>query len=241
MNLRLLSGLLDFFYPPRCLVCNKIGAQVHPACRAELPFILAPFCSYCGLPLPTAASICDSSLCLRSPEERSLDRVCSVFRHSQGARQSVLRLKYKGVSSLTDWLVSELAGAVRRNKLEVADGVLAVPLHSRRLRERGYNQAGLLAVGLSHYLNLTSYEGLLVRSRETRSQVGLDGSSRTKNMRGAFTWQGKPLEGQTLLLIDDVCTTGATLSECAGVLKLAGASRVWGVTVTRELRHESQY
>ncbi len=234
-----LATLVDFFYPPRCLVCDKSGAQLHAACRAELPFILAPFCDYCGIPLSGPNVRCDSRLCLRHPDERTLDQVRSVFRHTKGARQGVLRLKYKGVSSLTEWLVSEMAGAAQRYNLTEAQGIVAVPLHAKRLRERGYNQAGLLAQQLSRYLKLPYYEGQLVRRRETRSQVGLDGQGRIENVRDAFGWQGSPLAGQSLLLIDDVCTTGATLSEAARALKTSGANRVWGLTVTRELRADA--
>jgi ComF family protein len=236
MSSKPLSALIDFFYPPRCLVCDKAGALVHPACRATLPFILDPLCSYCGMPLPSPGAVCRSNLCLEPASERTLDGVRSVFRHSQGARQGVLRLKYKGVSSLTEWLVSELAGAAKRHKLDYLDGVLAVPLHPKRLKSRGYNQAELLAQGLARYLGLPLYEGL-ARSRETRSQVGLDGPGRIQNVRGAFVWQGAVLQGQNLLLLDDVCTTGATLSGCARALKLAGAGLVWGLTVTREGRN----
>src|SRR3569623_1852298 len=126
MSSKPLSALINFFYPPRCLVCDKAGALVHPACRATQPYILAPLCSYCGIPLPSPGAVCRSNLCLEPASERTLDGVRSVFRHSQGARQGVLRLKYKGVSSLTVWLVSELAGAAKRHKLDYLDGVLAV-------------------------------------------------------------------------------------------------------------------
>jgi len=236
MSLKPLSELVNFFYPPRCLACDKVGAVVHPACRSSFPFILDPLCDYCGLPLPAFEASCTSSLCLRSPNERTLDRVRSVFRHSQGARQGVLRLKYKGVSSVTEWLVRELTGAAQRHKLDKANAVVAVPLHPKRQRERGYNQAGLLAQGVAHYLNLPLYEDILVRRRETRSQVGLGGRERSENVLLAFAWQGHSLAGQNLLIVDDVCTTGATLSECARVLKEAAAAQVWGLTVTREFR-----
>lgn len=239
MNFKPVATLLDFFYPPHCLVCEKMGAIIHPQCRAELPFILEPFCTYCGLPLAAPGSRCSSTLCLRPPAARSLTGVRSVFRHSKGAREGILKLKYKGVSSLTDWLVNELSAATERYQLENVAGIVPVPLHPKRLTARGYNQAGLLAQGLAKRVNLPLYETNLLRSRETRSQVGLDRSGRAENVRGAFSWQGSPLEGANLLLLDDVCTTGATLSECAKTLKLAGADSVWGLTVTREVRQDS--
>ncbi len=234
--MKLLGGVLDFFYPPRCLVCDKSGAIVHPACRPALAFILEPFCSYCGFPLASSASRCTSGLCVRPLPDRSLDLARSVFRHSGGARDGVLRLKYRGVSSVSEWLVSEMAGAAQRYGLDQAQGVVAVPLHTRRLRERGYNQAGLLAQGLAHYLHLPYLQSGLVRGRETRSQVGLNGSERLMNVQGAFEWRAAHLNKQNLILVDDVLTTGATLAECAAALKAGGAGRVMALTATREMR-----
>ncbi len=227
------NSLVDFFYPPHCLVCKKPGQQVHSRCRGQLPFIVEPFCNGCGIPLPFSGAICDSTVCLAGGLKA--DQIRSVFRHTGGPREGVLRLKYRGVSSLAEWAVAEMAGAARRNGMDQAQGVLPVPLHARRLKERGYNQAGLLASGLADYLGLPFYRAQLVRTKETRSQVGLDSPARAENVKGAFEWLGGQLEESSLLLVDDVCTTGATLSECAKVLKKAGAGPVWGLTLTREI------
>jgi ComF family protein len=235
MRFKPLAVLLDFLYPRHCLVCTKAGAIVHPDCRNALPFILAPFCAYCGLPLEKPGAGCTSTLCSGATEDSVLDGVRSVFRHENGARQAVLKLKYKGVSSLSNWLVSEMAGAMQRYYLEKPDAIIPVPLHISHLRKRGYNQAGVLAKGLSKYLGYSLCENKLIRTRETRSQVGLDGRGRAANVSGAFSWRGEALKGASILLVDDVCTTGATLNECARVLKHAGANRVWSLTVTREM------
>ena len=173
------------------------------------------------------------------PAERALERVSSVFAYRGGGRQAALRLKYKGVTGLSKWLGQEMAQAARHyDLLDELDYVLPVPLHQKRLRERGYNQAALLSRVIGRELGLPGLENRLVRQRYTRSQVGLGATQRAKNVAEAFEWRGEKLEGQAFLLIDDVCTTGATLNACAATLKAAGASRVLALTLTREFNSE---
>jgi ComF family protein len=111
--------------------------------------------------------------------------------------------------------------------------LLAVPLHRRRLRERGYNQAGLLARELGRRWALPAAPGRLARLRDTAPQVGLDRPGRRQNVAGAFGWDGPPLAGKPILLVDDVATTGSTLEACGRALKAAGAGRIEAVTVAR--------
>ena len=110
---------------------------------------------------------------------------------------------------------------------------LAVPLHERRLRERGYNQSELLARELRRRLRLAGGAGSLVRLRDTPPQVGLDRLRRQENVAGAFAWRGPHLAGRPVLLVDDVATTGATLEACARALRADGSGAVQGATVAR--------
>jgi predicted amidophosphoribosyltransferase len=110
---------------------------------------------------------------------------------------------------------------------------VAVPLHSSRLRQRGFNQSELLARELRKLLALTKPPGELVRTRATPPQVGHDRRWRLENVRDAFEWQGFDLEARSILLIDDVCTTGATLDACATALRAGGSGPVMGVSVGR--------
>jgi ComF family protein len=231
---RLFNPILDFFYPPRCLVCQKAGAVIHPHCRPHLNYLAGNICPICSHYL-SEAEPCQSSLCRLPPDERYLDCVKSVFVHEGGAREAVLKLKYEGVRALREWLNEELATTARYYGLHNAAAIVAVPLHPNRKRERGYNQAEILAQDLAEKLNLPLGEGWLVRSRLTRTQVGLNGTERRVNVEGAFSWQTAPLKNHTILIVDDVCTTGATLNACASALKSAGAGAVWALTVTREL------
>lgn len=244
LNLSLwLSSLLDQFYPPHCLVCEKPGAIVHPACRPQMPYLREPLCPACGVPRLLDHSVqhfklCSSTICKLPDSRRALDRVSSVFQHYGGGRQATIRLKYKGVASLGSWLGREMAQFAQQNgTVNNIDFVVPVPLHAKRLRERGYNQSALLAKAISRELAISFVEDDLIRQRETRSQVGLGASERSRNVAGAFCWQGEILSGQSFLLIDDVCTTGATLNACAFALKEAGAGRVLALTLTREFAH----
>ena len=111
--------------------------------------------------------------------------------------------------------------------------VLAVPLHRRRERERGYNQSQLLAGELRRRWPLRAPPGRLIRLRDTPPQVGLDRPSRRRNVAGAFAWEGPDLAGRQVLLVDDVATTGSTLEACGQALASAGAGRIEAVTVAR--------
>jgi len=235
----LVENFLDLFYPPRCLVCDKPGAYVHPHCRSQMPFLVEPLCHGCGVPLRFDSTDkfmlrCNSPICSLSESARALDRVASTFAHTGGARQAALRLKYKGGAGLSKWLGVEMAQAARKQGLESLDCVLPVPLHQKRLRKRGYNQSALLARAVGRELGMPYLEKRLVRQRYTRSQVGLGAAQRAHNVADAFAWHGPSWKGQTLLLIDDVCTTGATINACAKTLKAAGAGRVLALTLTRE-------
>lgn len=235
-----LNSLLDQLYPPHCLVCGKASALVHPDCLPQMPYLREPLCPACGIPRQRDNSgqhykLCSSPICKLSDSQRALNKVNSVFQHSGGGREAAIRLKYKGVANLSNWLGNQMAEAARQNSIaDYVNLVVPVPLHAKRLRERGYNQAALLAKAVSRELNVTFFEYDLVRQRETRTQVGLGAIERANNVANAFVWQGDNLSGQNVLLIDDVCTTGATLNACAFALKEAGAERVIALTLTRE-------
>ncbi len=116
-----------------------------------------------------------------------------------------------------------------------ADVLVPVALHRQRLRERGYNQSGLLAVELGRLAGLPVVEGCLVRQRYTAAQARTSNvTERRQNILGAFACRDNRLRGKQVLLIDDVCTSGATLDSCAVALKLGGAASVWGLTLARE-------
>jgi ComF family protein len=151
----------------------------------------------------------------------------------EGPLQHALhRLKYKRDIILADSLASLLHAAWQTQALP-GEGVVPVPLSSRRLRERGYNQAGLLARGFAELAGLRYMPDGVTRLRHTASQVGLTAEQRRANVAGAFEGRPRVVAGHAVILVDDVRTTGATLEACAEALRAAGAASVWGLTLAR--------
>ena len=148
--------------------------------------------------------------------------------------KAVHRFKYDGWRALApvlaDLVEDRLLADARPDLL-----VVAVPLHRRRERARGYNQSELLAAELRSWFGLAAPDGRLCRQRNTPPQVGLDRLRRYANVDGAFAWQGPELTGETVVVVDDVTTTGATLEACASALRAGGSGRVLGLTVARVL------
>jgi ComF family protein len=163
---------------------------------------------------------------------RALSRARAAAAYEGPLERAIHRFKYEGWRALAPALAALLE---QQLTLESPLGaqLVAVPLHPRRLRQRGYNQSELVAADLRRRLGLPSPGGMLVRLRDTPPQVGLDRLRRRANVASAFAWQGPPLAGQPCVVIDDVTTTGATLDACAAALKAAGSSFVLGLTVAR--------
>jgi ComF family protein len=145
---------------------------------------------------------------------------------------AVHRFKYEGWRRLARPLAEFIAERLAVEGV-AAGWVVAVPLHPDRLRQRGFNQAELLAQELRRRMALAAPAGRLIRTRPTPPQVGRDRLRRFENVKDAFVWRGGGLEGESILLIDDVATTGATLDACASALRMAGSGPVTGVSVAR--------
>ncbi len=169
--------------------------------------------------------------CARTPWV--LDALVATGRFEPPLRPAVHALKYRGVRALAEPLALRLAAAWQERGL-LADLIVPVPLHPSRQAARGYNQAALLANALASRLTppLPVAEALVVRSRATPPQVALTFRERQANVRGAFACRGDT-HGRRILLIDDVCTTGATLEACGSALRAAGAHAVYGLVVAR--------
>jgi ComF family protein len=183
-------------------------------------------CPRCGRPGGVRA------LCAPcAPSSSPLDAIlpATVFAHP--IRPAIHDFKYEGARDLAGPLAEWLAATWRLHRLE-ADLIVPVPLHTRRERERGYNQSALLADRLSQAVGAPVAPAELVRTVRTRPQVGLTQEQRRANIAGAFRCAGGVTDLR-IVLVDDVCTTGATLEACAQALKAAGAAAVWGLTVAR--------
>ena len=238
---RIARGLLDFLFPPLCVACRAHVSDPGSLCSdcwRGISFIEGPVCGACGLPFdldPGGETLC--AVCHAKPPR--FDRALSVMRYDEASKKLVLALKRADRLDLSPafarWM--ERSG---RPLLGEADLIVPVPLHRLRLWRRRYNQAAVIAQGLSRSSGVAYAPLLLQRLRATPSQGTMaSAKARRRNMLGAFAVP-KPrrgeVKGRTVLLVDDVQTTGATLDACARSLKRAGASRVFALTLARVVR-----
>ena len=222
--------LLDLLFPARCAGCGQIGELFCPACRAQVQPVPPPVCVRCGRPVP-AAGRCPG--CLAGHFHVSAIRAAALY--ADPLAQAIHRFKYENRPEL-HLPLGELLASYWRDRSASVDLVVAVPLHEKRLRERGFNQSDLLAAVLCREVRLPLLQpGILRRERDTQQQMLLGPAERRENVQDAFRWHGPPLAGCKVLLIDDVATTGSTLEACAVALLAAGASKVWALTVARAL------
>lgn len=233
-----LKQFLNFFFPRSCPLCAGDVAAGHPwalcaGCFGRISLWDGHVCRVCGLPLPDGGAHC--RVCRRRGRSFRLARSAGLY---EGVLGSALRqLKYGGRASLSrplGYLLAKVWGGFPEK--ESIDGVTAVPLHFWRKRRRGYNQSELLARAFCRETGLRWMGNCLVRKRGTRSQTELGREDRLANVESAFrAGPAGALEGKNILVIDDVCTTGATLESCARALKEAGAKGVFALTVARQM------
>ena len=227
-----MQQLLDLLYPPRCAGCQRSGHVLCPSCLAQIP-PLTSICQRCSAPL-SPGGICSS--CRSAPLKLSGLRAVSAYQ--EPLRSYIHALKYDGNTRLAQPLGTLLVQAYPALGIR-ADGLVPVPLHSERYRQRGYNHATLLAQVCATQIGIPLFENMLLRHRATLSQVGLEHWQRQQNVQGAFSrspaYANGQLRGRTILLIDDVSTTSSTLEACAAPLFVAGASAVYGLVLARPL------
>lgn len=209
------DALLEFFFPDRCIGCRRVGTLLCAHCAAKMRRY--PSQVLLSLP-PDAPSL--------------LQDVGVVYVYEGTLRKAIHALKYEQLPRIAVPLGLLLAHYVYTNPLP-ADVVIPVPLHPRRLQQRGYNQSELLARTLAAHSPLTVLVGRLERQRDTPAQVNLNAWQRQINMRDAFLWRGTEPPPARVLLLDDVLTTGATLFACASVLRSVGVREVRALALAR--------
>jgi ComF family protein len=219
----------DLFLPPCCAGCGKLGTHWCETCQSSLSPLDGPTCEICGRP-QAHTTVCSD--CQKNPP--AFDHVRSYARYENPFRKGIIRLKYHGNAALGEvfslYLIERLLSLQWK-----FDMVLPVPLSAARRKKRGYNQTAFLAYPLSQYFRLPYHPYALQRTRNTRSQVGLTGEERRTNLKEAFVAHPSLVQQKTILLIDDVFTTGSTLTACAQALKVAKVQKVYGMTLGRPL------
>ncbi|MEJ5348048.1 MAG: ComF family protein [Desulfosoma sp.] len=263
MNLRLMGSLgnfrhglqalgsifqwcADVVFPPRCAACGKISEDTHPfwcrSCLHQVTFLASPLCPLCGLPYTPSAEMPDHLCgeCLQG--HYRFDAARSVALYEGPVRRGILQLKFGARLHWAPALGRLLAQhAPTRALLDQCDLILPVPMHLRRVQRRGFNQAALLARFAARVCSRPIKVNLLWRTRCTRPQTRLSRQDRLRNVRGAFrVVDEKAVCGRKVVIVDDVFTTGTTLSECADALKDAEAAWVGAVTVGRVVRGRSR-
>ncbi|MDQ3942310.1 MAG: ComF family protein [Actinomycetota bacterium] len=220
------SALADLFYPQRCVGCERRASDLLcQACFEALPRIGRPVCARCGMPTAFETFVCDEC----KDVDFGFESARAPLRYAGVGKEIVHTLKYRGYTRVVERLAAPLMLSVLDSQ-DQFDVVVPVPLHRSRLRRRGFNQAELLARGIAKEIKAPVSDTIQV-VRRLRDQVELSATERRANVSGAFRARGR-VRGR-VLLIDDVFTTGATMSSCAETLSKAGAEEVHALSLCR--------
>lgn len=229
---KLLKKFLNILIPQKCILCNRIvDGSICGECWSNINFISKPYCEVCHLPFEYEIG---DSLCLDCAKNRpAYTKAYSVFVYDEFSKPIITKFKYGDAIHFMPHLAKILHAKTQHIK---ADFIIPVPLHYKRLVSRRYNQAGLLASGLGKVSKRYAFLDALIRKKNTPPQAGLIRIERNKNIAGAFGVNPKHahiLKGKNVILVDDVMTTGATIEECAKVLKKCGVKNIYTATIAR--------
>jgi ComF family protein len=236
-----IERLFQFFLPLQCHCCEKFLEErekgICPDCLSKIHWIEPPFCSVCGTPF--ASKEVGNHPCGGCVTKRKYFTMARALGYYEGSLQEAIhQWKYEGKTSFNpifgEWMAE---GLNRYWDPGLFDLLIPIPLHRERLRERGFNQALLLAKELNRRTGIPYRKRVLRKKRPTIPQVNLSGAEREKGVRGSFhVIEREELEGKSVLLVDDVYTTGATVNECSKVLLAGGAARVDVLTLAHAVK-----
>lgn len=237
-----IERLFQFLLPPQCHCCEKFLEEgqkgICSDCLSKIQWIEPPFCSVCGTPfISKEVETHPCGACMTRKKYFTMARALGCYEGS--LKEAIHRWKYQEKTYLTsfwgDWMAE---GLYHYWDSKMFDLLIPVPLHTQRLRERGFNQALLLVKVLSRRTGIPYRNRVLQKIRPTLPQVHLSGVERERGVRGSFHINGREaLEGKSILLVDDVYTTGATVNECSKVLLAGGAERVDVLTLAHAIKN----
>lgn len=229
------TPIIDLIFPRHCPICQDIltfgnsARLVCPECRNKLPYVRTPSCMKCGKELECEEQeYCED--CRRIPKHYV--RGYPVFNYTESIQKGVMAFKYHNRREYAEFYGEEIWNRFEPDFQRIRlDGILPVPLHWRKQRSRGYNQAELLAQYLSRQMQVPMYSGLLVRRIYTTPQKELNDRERLNNLKKAFLFHKNDVKLNRILLVDDIYTTGATIEACAEVLRQAGIEQVYYTSI----------
>lgn len=242
----ILTGIADLVFLPRCIACDGLLERHDflpfcPSCLSGIRFIHSPLCPRCGVPFPVEESrnhLCGDCLAV----ERPYAVARSVGRYEGTLLEAIHRFKYRGrtgIGKIMGGIMADFAAGIW--DMKVFERIVPVPLHRKRLRERGFNPSVILAREISKRFLIPLDFTSLCREISTPPQVGLDRKTRATNVQGAFAVKHpERIDGQRILLVDDVYTTGSTLAECARILIRSQAESVAILTLARAVRDQGK-
>lgn len=220
--------LTELLFPLRCPVCDRPvrfpGKGICPECAVHLKPIREPYCGKCGKPVRDAAK----EFCRDCAEKRHFyDRGIALYPYS-ACHSTIYRLKYGGRREYAGYLSGEMAGVLGRQILEwKPDALIPVPLHKERQKKRDYNQAQLLAEGIGKKLDIPILSGYIVRTRNTLPQKAVEGGLRRNNLKSSFKIVQNDVKLNTIVIIDDIYTTGSTIDAVAKECRRAGVKKIY--------------
>jgi len=222
------TSIYESLFPRHCLSCNKEGAWLCSDCSKKIVYLKTYFCPFCRRITP------QGQLCPSCRRRYSLTGILSACYFQPPVSDLIHRLKYQKTKELGRLLAKIMIKGTANRLPRGQKLIVPIPLHRRQLRKRGFNQSELLAKELAQELEIEYNSGILKRIKNTKSQTKLNRSERKENVKDAFSLTGKiELENRTILLVDDVTTTGATLNEAAKILRKTKAREIWGWVVCK--------
>lgn len=230
---KIIEFAADILFPRRCPVCDDIvlprGGFICPECVKRLSFVKGPVCKKCGKEVfSDTVEYCFDC----TKHKRSFESGRALVNYNEAAKNSMVKIKYKNKREYLDFYIEAIC--IRYGKIIArmeADALVPVPVHPSRMRTRGYNQAELLARGIGRELGVPVCADLLLRSRKTAPQKELNPAERLKNLEEAFEAGSIPSGIETVILVDDIYTTGSTMEACTRTLKRMGVKKVYFLAI----------
>ncbi len=229
--------VLSLVFPRRCPICDRpvkpYGALACEECETGVRYVRGETCCRCGKPLNGSEALRSSEYCEDCARRRhDFDRGFSLFEY-RSVSDSIYRFKYKGRREYAAWYGEKMAGELGDDLLRLnPDALVPIPIHRSKMRVRGYNQAGLLARELGSLLNVPVRDDLLVRDKKTSPLKDATPDERNNILRGAFKIGVNDVKLKTIIIIDDIYTTGATMDEASRTLRSRGVEKIYFATLS---------